>query len=193
MENISVRPVRAGDAAEIAEIYRPYVENTAITFEYEAPDAREIERRIANTVPKYPYIVAEADKKIVGYAYAGSFHERAAYERSVETSIYVASLARGGGIGALLYNHLEELLCSHGFLNMNACIAVAADDGENDPYITDGSVRFHEKLGFAYVGRFHKCGIKFNRWYDMIWMEKLIGEHLTDPAALMPFNAESEL
>lgn len=193
MENITIRPVRANDADEIAEIYRPYVENTAITFEYEAPDAREIGRRIAKTVPKYPYIVAEKGGAIVGYAYAGSFHERAAYERSVETSIYVAAGARGGGIGALLYDNLEELLRRQGFLNMNACIAVAAEGGESDPYITDGSVRFHEKLGFTYVGRFHKCGIKFNRWYDMIWMEKLIGEHTADPAALLPFDTESEL
>lgn len=73
MENVTVRPVRADDAAEIAAIYRPYVENTAITFEYEAPDAREIGRRIANTVPKYPYIVAEKDGKILGYAYAHVF------------------------------------------------------------------------------------------------------------------------
>ncbi len=193
MENVTVRPVRADDAAEIAAIYRPYVENTAITFEYEAPDAREIGRRIANTVPKYPYIVAEKDGKILGYAYAHGFRERAAYMYSVETSIYVAADSHGCGIGALLYDDLEKLLRGQGFLNMNACITVAAKGSECDPHITDGSVRFHEKLGFALVGRFQKCGYKFGRWYDMIWMEKLIGEHTADPADLLPFDTQRKL
>lgn len=112
---------------------------------------------------------------------------------SVETSIYVAADSHGCGIGALLYDDLEKLLRGQGFLNMNACITVAAKDSECDPHITDGSVRFHEKLGFALVGRFQKCGYKFGRWYDMIWMEKLIGEHTADPADLLPFDTQRKL
>ena len=115
----------------------------------------------------------------MGYAYAGKFHDRAAYDWSVETSIYVEQHQKRRGIGRLLHDALEQELRRRHFLNMNACIACPM--GETDPYLTRDSIRFHEKLGYRMVGEFHQCGYKFGRWYHMVWMEKHIGDHADTP------------
>ena len=119
----SIRIATEADAAALLQIYAPYVENTAITFEYEVPTEQEFAKRIKHTLEKYPYIVALEDKKIVGYAYAGPFKERAAYDWDVETSIYVDMEYKRNGIGRLLYEKLEQLLCEQRILNVNACLA----------------------------------------------------------------------
>lgn len=175
MDNITIRSARPEDAEKLLDIYSWYVENTAITFEYDVPSADEFRGRIVETLKKYPYILAECEGRIVGYAYAGVFHARAAYDWSVETSIYVAKDERRGGIGAKLYAALEERLSEQGILNLYACIASVAVE---DEYLTLDSIRFHSHLGYRLVGEFKKCGYKFSRWYDMVWMEKFIGEHL---------------
>lgn len=110
----------------------------------------------------------------VPFTYAGNFKSRKAYDWSVEVAIYVKSNARGKGIGKLLYTVLEKSLQGIGVLNMNACIAITQND---DAHLDNASRRFHEKMGFHLVGTFHNSGYKFNTWYDMIWMEKMIGEH----------------
>ena len=171
---MKIRIATPEDAKELLEIYRPYVEKTAITFEYEVPSEEEFAERIRHTLRKYPYLVAESDGKITGYAYAGTFKERAAYDWSVELSIYVDESKKQQGIGKCLYAKLEEILQMQGILNANACIAWPK---EEDPYLTRDSVKFHEKLGYQMVGTFHQCGYKFERWYDMVWMEKMLGEH----------------
>lgn len=169
-----IRLATADDAEKLLDIYRPYVERTAITFEYDVPELHEFRSRIIKTLYKYPYLVAEDRDKIVGYAYAGPFKERAAYQWAVETSIYVDWNCRRKGVGKLLHDSLRDALCRLGILNMNACITYT--DSE-DEYLTNASMRFHERLGYNLVAHFHKCGKKFDRWYDMIWMEKHIGEH----------------
>ena len=174
-ENIKIRVASTEDAGELLEIYKPYVEHTAITFEYEVPDIEEFTNRIKNTKKTYPYLVAEYQGEILGYAYAGAFKERAAYDWAVETSIYVRQNQKRMGVGSLLYEKLEEILKKQGILNVNACIAYPQKE---DPYLTKDSVFFHEKSGYSMVGKFHACWYKFNRWYDMVWMEKMIGEHL---------------
>lgn len=179
MSSVDYRAVRVSDAAAISEIYAYYVGNTAISFEYAAPDADEIARRIAVTTEKYPYIVAEIDGKVIGYAYASPLGERAAYHRSAELSIYIAAAERGFGIGKTLYALMESKLRAAGIVNLYACITQAPSDVENEPYVTDASIRFHEKQGYRQIGRFNRCGYKFGRWYDTIWMEKIIGEHTT--------------
>lgn len=171
---IHLRSTTIDDAEQMLDIYAPYVEKTAITFEYDVPTVEEFRKRIASHLPRYPWIVAEADDRIVGYAYASAFKERAAYQWSVETSIYVDETIRHHGIGRLLHEALEESLRSRGILNMNACISYIQPE---DEYLTLDSVRFHERLGYTQVAHFHQCGKKFGRWYDMIWMEKIIGEH----------------
>ena len=156
-------------------IYAPYVEQTAITFEYDVPTLDDFRQRLLKVQAKYPWIVAEEQGRIVGYAYASAFKERAAYQWAVETSIYVDSGMKQCGIGRQLHEGLEQRLKAQGILNINACISFLDPE---DKYLTQDSVRFHEQLGYQKVAHFHQCGKKFGRWYDMIWMEKLIGEHL---------------
>lgn len=172
---IKIRPVTLQDAAQLAEIYSYYVKNTAITFEYDVPSTQEFSERISRITKKYPYLCAEKDGKILGYAYAGVFKDRAAYQWSVELSIYVDSSAHKCGIGKKLYTALEQELKSLGITNLYACIAVPTK--EADEYLDWNSEKFHEHLGFTKVGTFTDCGRKFNRWYSMIWMEKLILTH----------------
>lgn len=171
---MEIRKVTVDDAKELLDIYAPYVEQTAITFEYDVPSVGEFVERIKKISSKYPYIAAVEDGKIVGYAYASAFKERAAYQWSVETSIYVDMQKRQNGVGHLLYEALEQRLREQGILNSNACISYAEVE---DDHLTNGSVRFHEKLGYELVAHFHKCGKKFGKWYDMVWMEKMLGEH----------------
>ena len=173
-EKVMIRTATTNDAEAILAIYAPYVETTAITFEYEIPGIEEFRERIRNVLKKYPYLVAEADGEIVGYAYAGPFKGRAAYDWAVETTIYVDRTRKRMGIGRKLYDKLEEALRKQGILNMEACIGYPETE---DEYLTKDSVRFHEKLGYRMVGEFYKCGYKFSRWYNMVWMEKMIGEH----------------
>ena len=161
-------------AERLLEIYDYYVKNTAITFEYTTPTIEEFRGRIEKTMQKYPYLVAEKDGVIAGYAYAGAFVGRAAYDWSCETSIYLDKNARKCGIGKTLYAALEKELKKMGILNMYACIGYPDNE---DEYLTKNSAEFHSHIGFVQVGEFHKCGYKFGRWFNMIWMEKIIGEH----------------
>jgi phosphinothricin acetyltransferase len=171
---IIIRTATLQDAKELVEIYAPYVEHTAITFEYDVPTVADFAKRIETTLEKYPYLVAQKGDTILGYAYASPFKERAAYAWAVETSIYVRMDYKRKGIGSLLYNALENALKEQGILNLNACIAYT--DNEDD-YLTNDSIRYHEKMGYTQVAHFHKCGYKNKTWYDMVWMEKFIGEH----------------
>lgn len=170
-----IRSAEPSDAKRLIEIYSYYIENTAITYEYEIPTTEEFEDRITNTLQKYPYLVLEETGKILGYTYAGVFKGRAAYSRSCEVSIYVDRDAHGHGYGRLLYSALEEELRARGILNLYACIASPVVD---DEYLTGNSESFHHHLGFRRVGEFHKCAYKFDRWYNMIWMEKFVGKHV---------------
>ena len=111
MDNkIIIRTASAADAPALLKIYRPYVENTAITFEYDVPSTEEFASRIQHTLRKYPYLVAEEKGTLLGYAYAGPFHERPAYDWAVETSIYVDQSLKHRGIGRRLHDALETAL-----------------------------------------------------------------------------------
>lgn len=182
---VRIRPAAPADAGALLAIYAPYVNETAITFEYEVPGAAEFAGRIENTLKKYPYLVAERGGEPLGYAYAGAFKDRAAYDWAVETSVYIRRDARHLGLGRALYAALETALAAQGILNLNACIAVPPT-GE-DEYLSGDSVAFHERLGYALVGQFHACGYKFGRWYDMVWMEKFLGAHAADQPPVRPF------
>lgn len=172
---MNIRNVQITDAAALAEIYRPYVEETAITFEYDAPSAEAFGRRIVFLSAHYPFLVAEdEDGRIVGYAYASTFKDRAAYDWSVETSIYVARDLRGHGVGRALYERLEAELLRRDIRNMYACLASPRPGNDR---LDEASRRFHEHLGFRLVGTFHQCAYKFGQWYDMIWMEKFLAPH----------------
>lgn len=174
--SITIRMANPADAQALLNIYAPYVINTAITFEYDVPSVEEFASRIAHTLEKYPYLIAEEGGNILGYAYASPFHDRPAYDWAVETSIYVDQNIKHRGIGRKLHDALESTLREQGILNMNACIAYPP---EEDEHLDKNSVEFHAHMGYRLVGEFYKCGYKFNRWYNMVWMEKLIGEHLS--------------
>ncbi len=171
---IKIEAVTIDDAIELLSIYAPYVENTAISFEYEVPKLEEFKKRIKKISKNLPYLKAVDDGKIIGYAYASQFKERKAYDWSVEVTIYIKENFKNKGIGRKLYEALELSLKNIGILNMNACIAIPK---EIDDHLNWDSYNFHKKMGFTLVGTFHNSGFKFNTWYDMIWMEKIIGNH----------------
>lgn len=186
MKELQIRVATLEDAEQILKIYAPYVENTAISFEYDVPSIDEFKKRIETTLQKYPYLVAENEnKEIVGYCYCGAFKTRAAYDWAVETTIYLREDCKGKGIGRLLYEKLEEYAKKQNIINLNACIAACSVE---DEHLTNGSSKFHEKLGYRLVGQFNKCGYKFEKWYDMVWMEKMIGEHIVPAAPFIPFS-----
>jgi L-amino acid N-acyltransferase YncA len=184
---ITIRSATVSDAASLLAIYAPYVKETAITFEYTVPPLEDFEGRIRSTLQRFPYLIAEKDGQIVGYAYLGYFNIRAAYDHSAETSIYVKKDERHGGIGGKLYHAIEEAANAMHIYNLNACIGYPADDKTEDPYLSLNSPEFHAHLGYTLVGRFHKCGYKFGRWYDMIWMEKMLSQHTDKPAPFIPY------
>lgn len=175
---VRIRMAREEDASSLLGIYAPYVTETAITFEYEVPTVAEFSRRITGTLSRYPYLVAESGETALGYAYAAPFKERAAYGWAVETTIYLRQDCRGAGLGRTLYLQLEELLRRQNILNANACIA----------YPNPDSIGFHERLGYRTVGHFTRCGYKLGRWYDMIWMEKLLADHPNTPKPVIPIQ-----
>ncbi|HBZ88232.1 MAG TPA: GNAT family N-acetyltransferase [Erysipelotrichaceae bacterium] len=170
-----IREVRLEDAKRLVEIYDYYVTSTAITFEYATPSIEEFTNRIQHTLEHYPYIVYEDKGVVLGYGYVGPLKGRAAYDWSVETSIYVDHNAKKMGIGRKIYEALEEICAKMHITNMYACIS-APKDG-NDPYLDTNSMDFHAHMGYKEIARFHTCGYKFDHWYDMVWYEKIIGEH----------------
>lgn len=174
----SIRDARPADAERIAEIYAHYVRDTAVSFEYSPPSPAELAARMAETQRRYPYLVAEQSGRVQGYAYAGPFSGRAAYDWACEVSIYLDLALRRQGLGRLLYEALQRRLLEMGIRSLYACIAYPARE---DEYLTRDSERFHARLGFETVGHFHECGNKFGRWYDMIWMEKPIAPHAPNP------------
>ena len=184
MEDLRIRVAKPEDAEELLDIYAPYVTGTVITFEYEVPSVEEFRARITHVLEKYPYLVAEADGEVIGYAYAGAFKERAAYDWAVETSIYLRKDKKKHGVGRKLSEALEQALNMQHILNVNACITYIEKE---DEYVTKNSAQFHEHMGYRLVGKFCACGYKFGRWYDMIWMEKFLGEHTAHPAAVKRF------
>lgn len=182
---VSIRTATPDDATAIAEIYRPYVLDTAITFELEPPSADEFRRRMAHTLQRYPYLVAtDDDGRIVGYAYASPLNTRAAYDWSAEVTVYVDARHRHQGVGTALYAALEQRLAHQHVTNLYACITFSeTEDRQHD----NSSMRYHEAGGYALTAHFHRCGFKFDRWWDVIWMEKIIGPHLTPQPPFIPF------
>lgn len=173
-----IRFATLDDAEILQNIYSYYVKNTAITFEWDVPSVEEFRSRIENTLKKYPYLVAEENGTVIGYAYANLFRTRAAYAWDVETSIYVHKDFRGKGIGCCLLEKLELLLKEQGVLNVYAVVTYTPIE---DEFLTHASLKFHTKMNYTKVAEFHKCGHKFNRWYGTVTMEKFLGEHTENP------------
>ena len=161
----AIRPASEADAAAIAAIYRPYVEETRISFEEEAPNAAEMERRVRGDMPGYhPWLVAEESERLLGFASSSPFRARRAYRWTVETGVYLAGDATGRGIGRQLLGELLHMLERQGYVAAIGAIALP-----NDP-----SVALHERLGFAHTGTYRQVGFKMGEWLDVgIWQREL--------------------
>ena len=190
MQDILIRPAEMRDVPAMLAVYAPYVEETAVSFEYAVPSEEEFRARLERVQSFYPWLVAEREGRVLGYAYASRFHPRAAYDWSVEVSIYLGRNERRRGLGRRLYEVLEQCLLSQGVLTAYSCIAHAP---EPDEYLDHSSIRFHERMGYRLTGTFPACGYKFGRWYGMIWMEKRLvpadAPEALRPALIAPFDA----
>ena len=161
MGKLSIRQADAArDAQAILRVYAPYIENTAITFETDVPDAHSFERRVAEIAGPFPYLVLEEDGEIIGYAYAHRQAERAAFAWNAELSVYMKEDVRGRGLGRPLYALLMRLLEMQGYVNFYAVIT-----GSNA-----GSIAMHEKMGFVRCGHHRHTGWKFDQWHDTVWL-----------------------
>lgn len=186
--SIIIRPAAVEDSDAILDIYKPYIETTSITFEYDVPSSEAFRRRIAGILEKFPYLVAidKDSNKIIGYAYANTFRKRAAYGRCAELSIYLSPYYKGQGIGRRLYNALERILFHQNIINMVVAITDSAE--KDDIHNTNDSFSFHKSMGFSLVGAFTKCGYKFGKLYNVIYMEKFLSCHSPFPAEVKTFE-----
>ena len=189
LKEIIIRVASEEDAEALLNIYTYYVKNTAITFEHEVPTLEEFKNRIRETLKNYPYLVAVVDGKIAGYIYASRFRTRASYAWSASTSIYLDKQYHRLGIGKMLYEKLENILVKQNVINV---YAGAADPVEKDEYLTRNSEHFHEAIGYKTVARYHECGSKFGRWYNLLEMEKIIGKRTYPPKEFIPFDKLQE-
>ena len=158
----AIRPATPDDAASLLEIYRPYVEGTAVSFETETPSVQAFADRIDKALNGWAWLVAEEDGQCVGYAYGGPHRERAAYRWSTETSAYIRAGWQGKGLGRMLYQALFERLAERGYCNALAVVVVP----------NDASVALHRAVGFEAVGVFKRGGHKFGAWYDVMWLQR---------------------
>jgi L-amino acid N-acyltransferase YncA len=177
MERI-IRQARADDGGAIAGIYAPYVINTPITFEEQAPDAVEMSRRVEETLKTFPFLIAQIDGTVVGYAYAGAHRTRASYRWSVDVAIYLGAAYRRLGIGKALYEALLPLLAAQGFIMAYAGITLP----------NGGSVGLHEAMGFTPVGVYRNVGFKLGSWRDVGWWERQLASPPENPAGLVPWT-----
>jgi L-amino acid N-acyltransferase YncA len=165
LTDVIVRPASAADAAAIARIYNHYVQNTVITFEEEPVSAQVMATRVTEVHSlSLPWLVAETEDAMVGYAYATKWKVRSAYRHSAETTIYLAQGCEGKGFGTTLYSALLRILRERG---MHAAIGGAALPNE-------ASAALHEKLGFAHVATFPQVGFKQGRWVDVAYWQLVL-------------------
>jgi len=161
---IYIRPASESDAAELLDIYRPFVESTAVSFEFEPPSVAEFARRIAKSIADWQWLVAEQDDRCIGYACGSSHRERAGYRWSVEVSAYVHPGHLRRGLGRALYTQLFDDLGRRGYRNAYAGIALP----------NDASVALHRRTGFEFIGVFKAVGRKFDRWHDVAWYQRAL-------------------
>ena len=174
MERFALRFASKQDAPRLLELYRPYVEETDITFEYEVPTVEEFEHRITEISSFYPYLVCEQGDRIIGYAYAHRQAERAAYQWNAELSVYLDNTCLQRGIGKVLYSALIELVRLQHICNVYGCITSPNPPSEN----------LHEKMGFKRIGVFQDTGYKLGCWHDVVWYEKSLAGRTLPPEPL---------
>jgi phosphinothricin acetyltransferase len=174
-----IRLATEQDAEQIQEIYSPVVSHTATSFEEEPPTVEEMRLRIDETLIHFPWLVCEQQEKILGYAYASKHRTRAAYQWSVDVSVYIRAEARRKGIGRALYRSLFRILALQGFYNAYAGIALP----------NPGSVGLHESLGFEPIGVYKAVGYKLDAWRDVGWWHLLLQPKVESPQ--QPVNLQA--
>ncbi|MFC3579626.1 GNAT family N-acetyltransferase [Sphingomonas hylomeconis] len=178
---IAIRPARPEDAAAIAAIYAPFVLTGTVSFETEAPDARQMRARMAASDGLYPWIVAtngDEDGGVLAYAYAGKFRDRPAYKYVVETSIYVTGTVERQGVGRLLYEALIDTLRAQGFTQAIGVLALP----------NEASIGLHEATGFRRQGVYREVGYKNGRWIDVGFWQCQLNRSTTPPTEPKPFS-----
>ena len=176
---MNLRVATVDDASAIADIYRPYVEETAITVEETPPDADEIAARMETTRSQYPWFVAERGEVLRGYAYAGELRKRAAYRWAVELSVYVDRNHHSEGFGYALYDALLSTLTEQGYGSGYGVITLP----------NPASVSFHERFGFERVALLSNVGYKLGEWHDVAWFERELRSRRDEPSEPTPFSA----
>lgn len=174
---MKLRMIKNDDIKTILKIYKHYVKNTPITFDYSVPTQKKYTKVVEKTLTKFPWIVAEINGEVVGYIYASPFKRRAAFSWSVETSIYISEQYSGQGIGVTLYDALEKILKLQGIYTMYAIVTSTARH----------SLRFHEGRGFVKTNTLERCGWKFDQWYGVVYMEKVLGDFTKEPKPVIPY------
>jgi phosphinothricin acetyltransferase len=164
------------DAAACAAIYAPYVRDTPISLEERVPTAEEIAARIETTTQTHPWLVAEDETELIGYAYATRHRERACYRWAADVTVYVAPQSQRRGVGRTLYGTLFGLLAEQGF--RMACAGITLPNA--------ASVGLHESLGFQHVGVYRKIGWKMGAWHDVGWWQLELGPAYGPPHELGP-------
>ncbi|SCK60678.1 phosphinothricin acetyltransferase [Variovorax sp. HW608] len=163
-----IRPSRDQDVEAITAIYAHHVLHGTGTFETEPPSATDMAARRADVLSKkLPYLVAECDGELLGFAYCNWFKPRPAYRFSAEDSIYLANSARGQGLGSKLLDALSQAAEAVGVRKLIAVIGDSANAG---------SIGVHRAQGFTHVGVLKDCGWKFGEWRDVVLMEKVLGQ-----------------
>ncbi len=161
MESL-IRQAGVGDAAAMLAIYAPFVLDTAVSFEEEVPSVPDFAARVGAVLAEAPWLVAEREGRVLGYAYAGRHRARAAYRLTREVSVYVHPDYHRQGLATRLYNHLLERLGRAGFTTALAGITLP----------NPASLAFHRKFGFQVVGTYHRVGYKFGRYHNVLWLER---------------------
>ncbi len=182
MENVALRPAKERDAQEMLAIYGDYVRNTVVTSEYDVPAEEEFQTRIYSILKRTPWLVCEVDGQIAGYAYASPHRPRAAYQWSVETSIYVSPAYQGRRVATALYTALFALLKELGYFNIHVGITTR----------NPASIAFHKAMGFVKTGEFHNAMYKFGAWEDVIWMGRTLRDFSEQPAPLKLFGTRKD-
>lgn len=162
--SLDIRTARSDDAGAILAIYAPLVTDSIISFETDVPSIEEMEGRIRNTLKTHPYLVAEHQGRLAGFAYAGPHRMRNAYRLSVDVTVYVAEAARAKGVGKALYSVLFERLGGAGYHAAFAGIALP----------NPASEALHRSVGFEPVGTYKEVGFKFGTWHDVRWWQRLV-------------------
>jgi L-amino acid N-acyltransferase YncA len=175
---MTIRFATPDDAPAILAIYAPYIISSTITFEYEVPTVAEFAGRIQVIQQQYPYLVAELDGQLIGYAYASRHRDRPAYQWSVETSVYIHADGHRRGIARQLYSTLIELLRRQGYYSAYAGITSPNPKSET----------FHRSMGFEYIGTFANIGYKMGAWHNVAWFQLAIQPHQLDPTIPMPIS-----